>query len=131
MKKFISWVCTTLMILQMIINFPMEVHAAGDAGVTVSTVTAKPGDKNVEVSISISNNPGICGMLLKVSYDQRLSLIDVQKGDALPALTLADFAVPYINPLNVSWDGITSDFSNGDILKLTFNKFHYLLCIHL
>lgn len=121
MKQVISWVCATLIILQMIVNIPMGVHAAGNAGVTVSTVTARPGDTNVVVSITISNNPGICGMLLKISYDQRLSLIDVQKGDALPALTLADFAVPYINPLNASWDGITSDYSDGDVLKLTFN----------
>jgi len=121
MKKIFSCLCAVILLLQLVaVGSSSHIYAAGNATITVSTVTAYSGDENVEVTVTVADNPGICGMLLHFAYDPALTLIDVEKGEALSSLTLADFATPYLNPLNASWDGVNDDDSNGVVLKLTF-----------
>lgn len=122
MKKLISWLCTAAMLMQLIVALPLpQVHAAENATVEVSSTVAKPGDTNVEVDVTVTNNPGICGMLLHFDYDPALTLVDVQQGEAMSSLTLGEFAKPYLNPLNATWDGATADNTNGTVLKLFFD----------
>lgn len=121
MKRILSWLCTIVLVMQMVIAGPVNVYATDNASVVVSTVTAKPGDTSVEVTVELSDNPGICGMILKFAYDEGLTLVDVKQGEALSTLTLAEFAKPYLNPLIASWDGATGDSTNGVVLKLYFN----------
>ena len=97
-----------------------SVHGADCAVVRVSHALAQPGDQQVEITLELSENPGICGMILRITYDPCLTLVCAEKGSALPSLTLANFSIPYLNPLIASWDGIHSDTSNGQILKLVF-----------
>lgn len=118
MKRKFLFVAICMFFIQ-VLN--ITVYGAEVGSISISTPTAKPGDSNVEVNISLDENPGICGMILKISYDQRLTLVNVEQGNALNTLTLAEFAVPYINPINASWDGISSDTSKGTILKLFFD----------
>lgn len=122
MKKIFSCLCTVIMLLQLVAVVPFShIYAAGNATITVSTVTAQPGDAGVEVTVSVADNPGICGMLLHFAYDPALELVNVEQGEALSSLTLGDFAKPYLNPLNATWDGVYDDKSNGVALKLTFD----------
>ena len=87
--------------------------------ITVSEAKGTAGN-TVEVTISIDNNTGITGAILQMNYHPALTLVHVEKGDAFESLTFAKLAVPYLNPLVLSWDGITNDTSNGTLVTLTF-----------
>ena len=69
MKKTISVICILAMLLQLFSMIPVGA-ADGDKTptITVATVDANPGDTDVEVVISISNNPGLYGLNLSVEY---------------------------------------------------------------
>lgn len=81
--------------------------------------------KTVVIEVKTENNPGILNALLTLSFDDELTLIDIQEGDALSKL---DFTPPgknsegtYYSPCNFLWDAIDdADSTNGTILKLTF-----------
>ena len=92
----------------------------GAAIVTVATVKGRAG-KSVDVIISLENNPGITGAILTINYDENFTLTNVQSGEALSSLTFADLAVPYLNPIRLSWDGLTDDTTNGVLVTLTFS----------
>ena len=92
----------------------------GAAIVTVATVKGRAG-KSVDVIISLENNPGITGAILTINYNENFTLTNVQSGEALSSLTFADLAVPYLNPIRLSWDGLTDDTTNGVLVTLTFS----------
>lgn len=93
-----------------------------DAVITVENVTAQAGIDNVYVSISVSNNPGILGMVFSVEYDEQvMTLVDCMNGKTLPALT---FQPPsgYDSGCNFVWYGSeTGEVTDGEILKLVFS----------
>lgn len=74
----------------------------------------------VEMPIKIYNNPGINGMQLNVSYDEKLILQNAENGTALSSLYFTKPGV-YTNPSKFLWDGIgDNDKGNGTVLNLTF-----------
>ncbi len=87
--------------------------------ISVSTATGRAGS-TVDVTISIDKNPGIAGAILRVNYDPSLTLINVVSGEAFKTLTLAELAVPYMNPLVLSWDGMVADYNAGVLVTMTF-----------
>lgn len=92
--------------------------------IIVAPVEASPGDTQVEIAISIKDNPGITGLMLVLQYSSdALVLTNASNGEALSALT---FTAP--NNLNSNctflWDGIgieDSDIKDGELLILTFD----------
>lgn len=121
MKRIIAYLSVLLILFSFFT--PSAVHcvrAAENAQIETGTATVKPGDTEARITLRLSRNPGICGMILRISYDSRLTLKSVDRGSALPSLTMAELAIPYINPLNVSWDGIRGDFENGELLTMVF-----------
>lgn len=123
MRKGLSF-CIAFLLSALLLTsvVPMSpVYGADCAMVRVSQAAAKPGDQQVEITLELSENPGICGMILHISYDPRLTLEHVERGSALSSLTMASFFVPYLNPLTASWDGIRSDSTNGSLLTLIFS----------
>lgn len=86
---------------------------------TVGTVTAGKED-SVTVPISISDNKGICGASISVSYDKALTLTGIQGGDGLSSLTMTRPGDLTANPVIILWDGVNADTSNGNIALLTF-----------
>lgn len=93
--------------------------------IVVDQVTAKPGDKNVEVTVSIHNNLGILGMTLSVQYDaQVLTLKDGASGDAVTGVLAFTKPGEYVSPCRFMWDGqeITpNETKDGTILTLKFD----------
>lgn len=91
--------------------------------IIVSNVMAKPGDK-VTVTASIVNNPGILGMSMMLSYDDRImKLINVENGEAVRAVLNMSNSNSFENGCVFLWDGenITLDqIHDGDILVLEF-----------
>ena len=86
---------------------------------TVGTVTAGKED-SVTVPISISDNHGICGASISVTYDKALTLTGIQGGDGLSSLTMTRPGDLTANPVIILWDGVNADTSNGNIALLTF-----------
>lgn len=89
--------------------------------ISVSQATAKAGDTNVTVAITIKNNPGVIGASFEVAYDSALSLTSVTKGDAWSSLSFTKSGV-LTSPCSFGWDGLDADdASNGVLLILTFD----------
>lgn len=87
--------------------------------IDVDIVSACAG-KTATVAISINNSPGILGASFEVSYDEKLTLLSVESGEALSTLA---YTAPgtLTNPCSFGWDGIDiADKTNGVVLTLTF-----------
>lgn len=89
----------------------------------VDKLTANAGDI-VTVAVNVKNNPGILGMTLTLSYDNKaLTLTNAVCGNAVS--DVLSFTKPgrYSNPCNFTWDGIEisdNQIKDGVILILTF-----------
>lgn len=86
---------------------------------TVGQTITQPGT-SVSVPIQISGNTGICGATLSVRYDDNLVLTNIEKGTALAGLTLTKPGNLSANPVNLVWDGLEPDITNGTVAVLTF-----------
>lgn len=125
MKKLISLLLSVLLIVSIVPLGSLSVLAVTaeeNAVLTVKQAYAKNG-ATVDVDIVIQNNPGILGMTLEVIYDEKVvTLVDVQKGDALSAMT---FTVPknLNSGCKLPWDAENvkpEDIKEGTIATLTF-----------
>lgn len=75
----------------------------------------------VKIDVNVSNNPGIAGAILKISYDSKLTLIEAESGEKYAKL---NFTKPgkFGNPSVFLWDSESGKVSDdGTILSLTFN----------
>lgn len=92
-----------------------------DAVITVESVTLEPGAAEAEVKLSVTNNPGILGMLLSLQFDDTaLQLVDCKSGAALSGLTYMGPS-RYVNGCNFTWYGSeTGKITDGELLSLTF-----------
>lgn len=96
---------------------------SGEGILTVSNETAAAGDE-VNVTVSIKDNPGVLGMALKINYmTNALTLIDSKSGDAVKESLTFTKPGKYQNNCVFLWDGmeISDDMiKDGDVLILTF-----------
>ena len=92
-----------------------------DTAFRVDTVTVADDNKKVEVKVSVTNNPGILGMVFSVNYNEgALKLIDCQNGVALSALAFQEPS-RLISGCNFVWYGSeTGEVVDGEMLILTF-----------
>ena len=119
-RRAISVICAVILILSAC--FIAAAAQTGNTKITVGSVEADAGD-TVQVDVSIKNNPGILGAMLSVDYDEGLTLIDAQSGEAFSALTMTKPG-RYEPHCNFTWDGIdisSSDIKDGKILTLVFS----------
>ncbi|MBR5566275.1 MAG: InlB B-repeat-containing protein [Roseburia sp.] len=86
-----------------------------------ATVTASAGQTSIQVPISITDNPGIIGMVLKISYDE--SVMTLKSGTAGAALSGLAMTAPgnLGSGCKFGWDGTDAVASDGEILILTFD----------
>ncbi len=89
----------------------------------VSTATASAGETDVVVTVSIKNNPGILGMILKLNYDDTaLTLTKASKGAALYSHSLTKPGV-FVDGCNFVVDTMQledEDMEDGVILTVKF-----------
>ena len=106
------------------------VYGAGEAPsteptITVASVNAAPGAENVQVAIELRNNPGILGMVLKVSYDaEAITLTGASNGAALSALNYTAPKRFKGSGTNFTWYGediSAEEVEDGVILTLRFS----------
>ena len=93
--------------------------------IVVSNVNASPGDTEVEVAVSIRNNPGVLGMRLTLSYDDTvLTLKSAANGAAIRDVLSMTRPGQLVSPCNFVWDGegLSQDaIRDGQILTLRFD----------
>lgn len=91
------------------------------ASLRVETAYADIGEQ-VEVNVWISDNPGIAGATLSVSYHQHLTLIGAESGEVFSSLDFSGNEVTsFLNPCKFSWDSESGEAEgDGIILTLTF-----------
>lgn len=92
-----------------------------DTAFKVDTVSVADVNKKAEVKVSVTNNPGILGMVFSVNYDEEvLKLIDCQNGVAFSALAFQEPS-RLISGCNFVWYGSeTGEVIDGEMLILTF-----------
>ena len=117
-KKLLSLILSVLFVFTAL---PISAFAelADSTIISVENVYAAP-DSTVEVSINIDNNKGIAGATFTLTYDEKLTLLDIQKGDAFDML---DFTAPglFSSPCNFAWDSESAvSAKNGKVLILSF-----------
>lgn len=113
-KKLIAVVTVLLLSLS-----GVGIMAASKPIFSVGTVTAAKGG-TVSVPVCISENSGICGLTLSVTYSSALTLTGVTKGSALSSLFMTNPGDFSDNPVNLVFDGMESDATNGIIANLLF-----------
>jgi len=104
----------------------LTVTALYDMGISplfeVSRTNSAAGDKNVEIQVLASNNPGIAGMELSVEYDETaLTLREVVSGEVLSGLT---FQAPktYKSGCILLWYGSEPDaVVDGEAFTMSFD----------
>ena len=98
---------------------PLSVGAASDSMViTASSVTAMPGEE-VQITVSLDNNPGLASLKFDVAYDEVLILTNVEFSTAFGAYVAAP--TPYKNPQTISFISPLVDVvDNGVFVTLTF-----------
>ena len=98
---------------------PLSVGAASDSMViTASSVTAMPGEE-VQITVSLDNNPGLASLKFDVAYDEVLTLTNVEFSTAFGAYVAAP--TPYKNPQTISFISPLVDVvDNGVFVTLTF-----------
>lgn len=122
MKKRVLalFLASVMIILSLPFHAAVVSAATNEAAViAVESTYAVPGSE-VDVKIVISENPGIAGAILTLSYDSKLTLTKAVVGDAFGVL---DYTAPgaLSNPCNFSWDSLSAvSTAVGTILTLTF-----------
>ncbi len=126
-KRILSFLLAVTLVLSCIpfSVFAQEaaVSAVSDCVIEVDSGNAMPGEEEVRVSVTIQNNPGILGAVLKLSWEEGLTLTAVENGSAFSALSLTGSKPPRTENANFNWYATQisdSQVKDGEILGLTF-----------
>lgn len=118
MKRFLrSFTCLALVCLLVLSSFAF---AEGTPTIAVESKAVPLGTESVTLSVSISENPGLAGMMISLQYDPALRLTKVEKGTALSKLAFTPGGDLSANPFKLLWDALEADSGNGEFLRLTF-----------
>lgn len=111
-KRVLAWILALVMVFSLL---PVSVFADTVPTFSISSVNGHPGDE-VEVKVSISNNPGMAVMNYEITYDTtRLERV------SFTAYGM-DGGVWSVGTENnkVLWDNTSNSTYNGDIMTLKF-----------
>lgn len=124
--KCINRITAIVMVFVLIISlcpnsFTVRAASARNATIAVETVSALPGS-TVDVNVYVTSNPGIMGATLQITYDESLTLVGAENGEAFSAL---DMTHPgkYVSGCKFNWDALElaeEEIVDGIILTLTF-----------
>lgn len=120
-RRICALLVTALMLFSLLPANTLSVAAETKPTLTVEKVEASPGDE-VNVAVSVSNNPGILSMTLNLEYDSGLTLLKGEKGEAFSTLEMTRPG-KYQSPCNFLFSGTSIDVDqifDGDVLNLKF-----------
>ena len=122
MKKIIGRITSSLLLIIFLLGLCTVVYALPKPTITASEETTLAGE-DVNVSIVISNNPGLVNLLMSVEYDiSVLTLTNVTDGGIICKPNNAPTYTA--NPYKLAWEDDTSptDYTgNGLLTTLTFH----------
>lgn len=84
----------------------------------IQTAAAKAGDKQVAVEVYVKNNPGISALLLRISYDESITLTDVVYNDQLTGETMPPYVLK--NPVSLLWISPFADVTEDFLLATVY-----------
>lgn len=120
-KRILSLLCAVALLFALV---PVRTQAAGTTGATpVFSVEETWGmtGSTVTVNITVSNNPGILGGTLVVSWADELELVSAQSGAAFEELSYMKPSRFSNTGTNFVWYGDSlTEVMDGTVLKLTF-----------
>ena len=119
MIKRIRVTIITALIMALLPLSMISTHAEDITTIGVDEMIVEAG-ATVSVPIRIRNNSGVCGATITIAYGVGLELTGVEKGDALGSLTMTKPGNFTANPINIVWDGLEEDNSDGIMAELTF-----------
>lgn len=103
----------------------LAAEESGDAFLAVSNSTAKAGEEQVEVTVSVGHNPGLLSMTLSVTYDENvLTLRNAENGEAVRDVLNLTCSNEFRSGCKFVWDGIdlsSGDIRDGTVLRLVFD----------
>lgn len=104
-------------------NTPVTNMESTSPEIIVDSIEAKPGDE-IQIPVSIKNNPGILGMTLTLYYDEnQCTLEKVENGAALNGILDFTTSKTLNSGARFVWDGVeisNDDVKDGEIIILTF-----------
>jgi hypothetical protein len=97
---------------------------SADPSITVSSVSAKPGD-DVQVAVQLDNNPGVLGMILTAHFDETSCLLQsVENGDAFSGVLDLTTSKTLNSGGRFVWDGVDisqDNIKDGSVLLMNFS----------
>ena len=111
--------CLTLLLIFTMLG-ATPVYATGVTEITFGEVMAKVGDE-VEIPVTIENNPGITSFRFRVAYDMDgLELLSVEKGSVLTSGTLSSTTNKEAETMTFHWFAENNVVGDGEIVLLKF-----------
>ena len=125
MKKVILNIMTITIVMCMLLSVNTSFYAVDTVTyVMADDVTVKESSTTqIEVPVSISENQGVMGFMLLVSYDSNiLAPVSIERGNALGTGLLNDsIGVSESGLIKIMWTGSENMYSNGLLFKVKFN----------
>ena len=119
MVKKLRLIMMLVLVTAMLPIYSICSYAEEGPVLTVESITAE-GGSSVKVPVKLTNNTGICGATIQMQYADGLVLTGMDKGDAVPTLTMTKPGKFSANPVKITWDGLEEDKTNGTFITFTF-----------
>ena len=120
MKRPIAILISIIMMLNFV-SFQALANPKETTEISVISAVATAGS-NVDVEVKIQNNPGVLGAIVRITYDEELTLLNAVNGSAFSALDMTKPGM-FQSPCQFTWDSVDIDtlgIKDGTILQLTF-----------
>ncbi len=129
-KRTLSLLLAIVMVISTVYACGITAAAASDgssgenvslAAISVSEAWGNPGE-NVDVELTVTDNPGIQGAIITVSWDERLTLVSTASGEAFSQMEYTAPSQYVASGTNFLWDSNEVENAvDGVILILTFS----------
>lgn len=117
-KLLLNRIMAVLLVIFMLLP-SMSVFAVSGSTVSVGSASGQPGDQ-VSVTVSVSGNPGIAYLKLRIGYDaSQLTLTGATNSGVLSG-TFTTSKTTDTNPYVLQWMGAENAAGNGVVATLTF-----------
>ncbi len=122
MKKVILKIVTITIVVCMLLSINTSFYADTVSYIIAEDVTVNENTKEIEIPVSISENQGIMGFMILVSYDSNiLKPVSVERGSALGAGLLNDsIGASQDGLMKIMWTGSENMYTDGLLFKLKF-----------
>ena len=123
MKKLIFKITSVLVMLCMMTLCTVSTYATSDVSYIIAEdVKLNEVESEFEIPVSISDNQGIMGFMLLITYDSEIvEPVSVERGEALGAGFFNDsIGTSESGQLKVMWTGSENSYTNGVLFKVKF-----------